>query len=196
MVSSPKQPSSTDDLHPCRLSPPKILLTGRPGVGKTTVIMKVVEEFRGRAGGFYTEEIRKGNTREGFRIRTLDGRDGILAHVSHPGPFRVGKYGVDVDALDGIALPSLERALERDELVIIDEIGKMELFSRRFRSVLQRILESEKGILGVIHRETDPFTRRIRQHPAMEILTVTENNRDSLPHLILEKLEHGPSSES
>jgi nucleoside-triphosphatase len=165
-------------------------------VGKTTVIMKVVEEFRGRAGGFYTEEIRKGNTREGFRIRTLDGGSGILAHISHSGPFRVGRYGVDVDSFEGIVLPSLEKALKRDELVIIDEIGKMELFSRRFRSVLQRILESEKGILGVIHRETDPFTQRIRRWPAVEILAVTETNRDFLPHLILEKLEHGPSGGS
>ena len=157
-------------------------------MGKTTVIMKVVEGFGGRAGGFYTEEIRRGNIREGFRIRTLDGRNGILAHISHSGPFRVGKYGVDVDALDGIALPSLERGLERDELVIIDEIGKMEIFSMRFRSLLQRILESEKGILGVIHRETDPFTQRIRQWPAVEILTVTETNRNFLPSLILGKL--------
>jgi nucleoside-triphosphatase len=168
----------------------KILLTGRPGVGKTTVIMKVVEEFRGRAGGFYTEEMRKGNTREGFRIRTLDGRNGILAHVSHSGPFRVGRYGVDIDSFEGIVLPSLESALKRDELVIIDEIGRMELFSRRFRSLLQRILESEKGILGVIHQRTDSFTQRIRQWPVVEILAITETNRDFLPHLIVEKLEH------
>jgi nucleoside-triphosphatase len=191
MVSPPKKASRTDDLHPYRPSPPKILLTGRPGVGKTTVIMKVVEEFRGRAGGFCTEEIRKGNTREGFRIRTLDGRNGILAHVSHSGPFRVGRYGVDVDSFEGIVLPSLESAFKRDELVIIDEIGKMELFSRRFRSLILRILASEKKILAVIHQRTDPFTERIRQCPNVEIWTVTKTNRNSLPSLILEKLEQG-----
>ena len=173
------------------ISNPKILLTGRPGVGKTTVIMKVIEEFRGRAGGFYTEEIRKGNTREGFRIKTLDGRNGILAHISHSGPFRVGRYGVDVDAFDGIAIPSLETALEKDELIIIDEIGKMELFSRRFRSSIQRVLASEKSILGVIHQRSDPFTERIRQCPNVEIWTVTKTSRNSLPSLILEKLEQG-----
>ena len=172
-----------------KLSIPKIVLSGRPGVGKTTVIMKVIEGFRGRAGGFYTEEIRRRNIREGFRIKTLDGRDGILAHVSRPGPFRVGRYGVDVEAFDGIAIPSLERALEREKLIIIDEIGKMELFSRRFRSLIPRILASEKKILGVIHQKTDPFTRRIRQLPAVEILSVTEINRNSLRSLILEKLE-------
>jgi len=171
-----------------KMSIPKILLTGRPGVGKTTVIMKVAEGFRGRAGGFYTEEIRKGNLREGFRIRTLDGRDEILAHVSRPGPFRVGRYGVDVDAFDEIAIPSLERALERQELIIIDEVGKMELFSRRFRSLVHRILGSDKKILGVIHQRTDPFTQRIRQLPAVEILAVTETNRNVLPSLILDKL--------
>ena len=157
-------------------------------MGKTTVIMKVIDGFRGRAGGFYTEEMRRGNIREGFRIKTLDGRDGILAHVSRSGPFRVGKYGVDVDSFDGIAIPSLERALEKDELIIIDEIGKMELFSRRFRSIILRTLASEKKILGVIHQKTDPFTQRIRQWPAVEIWTITETNRNVLPSLILDKL--------
>ncbi len=171
-----------------KLSIPKILLTGRPGVGKTTIIMKVIEGFRGRAGGFYTEEIRQGNMREGFRIKTLDGRDGILAHVRRPGPFRVGRYGVDVNAFDKIAIPSLERAIEREELIIIDEIGKMELFSSGFRSLILRILGSDKKILGVIHQRTDPFTQRIRQLPAMEILAVTETNRNVLPSLILDKL--------
>jgi len=172
--------------------PLKLFLTGRPGVGKTTVIMKVIEGFRYRAGGFYTEEIRKGSIREGFRIKTLDGRDGILAHVSRSGPFRVGKYGVDVDAFDEIAIPSLERALEREELIIIDEIGKMELFSRRFRSLIRRILESDERILGVIHQKTDPFTQQIRRYPAVEIVAVTETNRNVLPSLILEKLGQGP----
>ncbi len=165
-------------------------------MGKTTIVMKVVEGFRGRAGGFYTEEIRKGNLREGFQIRTLDGRDGTLAHVSYSGPFRVGKYGVDIDAFDGIALPSLETALERDDLVVIDEIGKMELFSRRFRTLIQKLLAGDKRILGVIHQRIDPFTQRIRQSPTVEIWTVTEANRDSLPHLILEKLEQKPAGES
>ncbi len=174
----------------------KIFLTGRPGVGKTTVIMKVVDGFRGKAGGFYTQEIKKGKSREGFQIRTLDDRDGILAHVSHSGPFRVGRYGVDVDAFDGIALPSLEKALERDELVIIDEIGKMELFSQRFRTLIQKVLASDNRILGVIHQRIDPFTQLIRQWPTVEIWTVTEANRDSIPHLILERLEQKPAGES
>jgi nucleoside-triphosphatase len=169
------------------ISPPKIVLTGKPGVGKTTVVMRVLEGFKGRAGGFYTEEIRTGKVREGFRIRTLDGRNGILAHVNHSGPFRVGKYGVDVDAFDGIALPSLERALEEDELVVIDEIGKMELFSRQFRKLVERVLGSDKKLLGVIHQRIDPFTQRIRHWPTVEIWTVTETNRDSLPSIVLKK---------
>jgi len=177
------------------ISNPKVLLTGRPGVGKTTVIMKVIEGFKGRAGGFYTEEMRKGNVREGFRIKTLDGRDGILAHINHSGPFRVGRYGVDVESFDEIAIPSLERALERDELIIIDEIGKMELFSKRFRALILRILASEKKTLGVIHKRIDPFTQRIRQWPSVEIWTITETNRNSLPSLILEKVGKASTEE-
>ncbi len=164
-------------------------------MGKTTVIMKVIEGFGGRAGGFYTEEIKKGNIRKGFRIKTLDGRDGILSHTSYSGPFRVGRYGVDVDAFDKIAIPSLEKALERNELIIIDEIGKMELFSRRFRSLIQRILASDERILGVIHQKTDQFTQQIRQSPTVEIVAVTEMNRNFLPSIILEKLEEDPFAE-
>jgi nucleoside-triphosphatase len=104
----------------------------------------------------------------------------------------VGRYGVDVDAFDEIAIPSLERALEREELIVIDEIGKMELFSRRFRSLIRRILASDERILGVIHQKTDPFTQRIREWQAVEILTVTETNRNVLPSLILEKLGQDP----
>jgi nucleoside-triphosphatase len=170
---------------------PKILLTGRPGVGKTTVVKKVAEGIRDRAGGFYTEEIREKGKRKGFLIRTLRGECGILAHVNHHGPFRVGRYGVDVDRFEEIVASCLESAVEKDEVIIIDEIGKMELFSHRFRQLVEKMLASDKMVLAVIHQRNDSFTRRIRLLPNIREWTVTEKNRDDLPSHILKRMNLG-----
>lgn len=168
---------------------PKILLTGRPGVGKTTVVKTVVNELSGRAGGFYTEEIRKKGKREGFLIHTLKGECGILAHLNYQGPFRVGRYGVDVGLFERMVTPTLEGALARDDVIVIDEIGKMELFSKRFCQLVERVLGSDRMVLAVIHQRKDPFTQKIRLWPHVDQWTVTEKNRDLLPSLILEKLD-------
>jgi len=175
---------------------PKILLTGRPGVGKTTVVRTVVNALRGPAEGFYTDEIREGGKRQGFLIHTPSGESGILAHVRNKGPFRVGRYGVDVDLFDRVVASTLEMALDHDPAIIIDEIGKMELFSQRFRHVVERILESERKVLAVIHLRNDPFTQKIRLLPNLLQITVTERNRDALPSAILEKMELNTKSET
>ncbi len=163
-------------------------MTGKPGVGKTTIVKAVIDRAGERVGGFYTEEIRAKGKREGFLIRTIRGESGVLAHVSYSGSFRVGRYGVDVDLFERIVIPCLESALERAELIIIDEIGKMELFSRRFRHLVERVLASDRMVLGVIHQGNDPFTRKIREGLRVEEWTVTERNRDALAPRILEKL--------
>ncbi|NIS68711.1 MAG: NTPase [Proteobacteria bacterium] len=168
---------------------PKILLTGRPGVGKTTVVKNVIKELKEKAGGFYTEEIRKKGKREGFLVRTLEGEHGVLAHVNHRGVHRVGRYGVDVDRFETIVTPCLQDALEKNMVIVIDEIGKMELFSREFRHLVSCVFESDHMVLAVIHQKKDPFTQRIRSWPMVEELTVTEKNRDVLPSIILEKLK-------
>ena len=170
------------------ISNPKVLLTGRPGVGKTTVIMKVIEGFKGRAGGFYTEEMRKGNVREGFRIKTLDGRDGILAHINHSGPFRVGRYGVDVESFDEIAIPSLERALERDELIIIDEIGKMELCSEAFREAVAAAMDSDRAVVATVPIYGLAFVDELKRRPDVILIEITRSNRDALPARVMELL--------
>jgi nucleoside-triphosphatase len=167
---------------------PKILLTGKPGVGKTTVVKKVIEGVEGGAGGFYTEEIRDRGRRKGFLIRTMEGECGVLAHIDHRGPSRVGRYGVDVDLFEKIAASSVEHALEKDAVIIIDEIGKMELFSKRFRCLVERVLESNKTVLAVVHQGRDPFTQKIRSWPHVHEWAVTEKNRDALPDLLLKKL--------
>ena len=109
------------------------LLTGPPGSGKTSLIKQAVARLEIKAGGFYTEEIKSQGVRQGFRLVTLDGQTAVLSHLDFEGPHRVSKYGVDVTSLDKIGVAAIERATEECDLVVIDEIGKMELLSARFR---------------------------------------------------------------
>jgi len=110
------------------------------------------------AGGFCTHEMREGGRRVGFSLRTVDGEEGILAHIDYQGRHRVGRYGVDLPLFEALALPALERALRAKELVVIDEIGRMELFSRRFQEMVLRVLDQdEHQLLGVIHQGRGPL---------------------------------------
>jgi nucleoside-triphosphatase len=152
------------------------LLTGRPGTGKTSLVKQVVARMKGQAGGFYTEEIRSQGTREGFRLVTLDGEQTILAHVKNPSPHRVSKYGVDVDNLDRVGVPALERAAQQCTLVVVDEIGKMELFSPRFREVVTQVMASGKKVLGTIMLNPNPFADAIKRQPNVNLITVTREN--------------------
>jgi len=90
----------------------KILLTGPPGVGKTTVIRKIAALLSAEASGFYTEEKREGGRRVGFDIVTLNGRRAPLSHMEIPGKTRVGRYGVDIQSLEAVAVPAIEEALQ------------------------------------------------------------------------------------
>jgi nucleoside-triphosphatase len=175
----------------------KLLLTGPPGVGKTTVIQKVISGMEISAGGFYTQEMREGGLRQGLRqgrrigfsLRTLDGEQGVLAHIDYPGSHRVGRYGVDLSLFEAMALPALERALQAQELVVIDEIGRMELFSRRFQEMVLLILaQDERHLLGVIHQGREPFVAAIKRKRDVEVMAVSHANRDTLPARIIARL--------
>ena len=109
------------------------LLTGRPGTGKTSLIKQAITETVLSAGGFYTEEIRVQDIRQGFRLITLDGKSITLSHIDIQSHYRVGKYGVDIDAFDKVGVSSLKQATIGCQLVVVDEIGKMELFSVIFK---------------------------------------------------------------
>jgi len=126
------------------------LLTGRPGTGKTSLIRQVLAGIKGKTGGFYTEEIRSRGIRQGFRLVTLDGQSAILAHIDIHSRYRVSKYGVDVDSLDRLGVSALRQAAKECDLVIIDEIGKMELFSANFRETILHIIDSGKRVLELL----------------------------------------------
>jgi len=151
------------------LSKVKLLITGPPGCGKTTLIKEFIAETKLRAGGFYTQEIRE-RRREGFKLITLDGREGVLAHLGIDYGPKVGRYGVNLRDLNSIGVGSLEEALVRADLLVVDEIGKMELLSPQFREVVVKCLNSPKPLLGTIYRGAHPFVERVRTRPEVEIL--------------------------
>ena len=152
------------------------LLTGRPGTGKTSLIKQAVSEFNGEAGGFYTEEIRSQGMRLGFKLVTLDGQEAILAHVDIHSPYRVSKYGVDIDSLDRVGVSALNQAAEQCDLVVVDEIGKMELFSANFREAVLQIIGGGKRVLGTIMLNANPWADTIKRQPQVNLVEVTRVN--------------------
>jgi nucleoside-triphosphatase len=161
---------------------PKVLLTGRPGCGKTTLVKRIVSELALPAGGFYTEEIREREERVGFKIITLDGKEGLLAHIDFKTRERVGKYGLDLSALDTIGMEALRTAMRARELVVIDEIGPMEIRSPIFCNAVSEVLDSPEafGILATITARSFPFTDAIKKRPHVTLIEVRPNNREQL----------------
>lgn len=164
-----------------------ILLTGLPRIGKTTVVQEVARQLD-RCAGFYTQEIKDGNARVGFKLVTLDNKECILSHKSARSPYRVGKYRVNRDCIERLGIAAIEHGIKKRCTIIIDEIGKMELFSDAFKNAVLRALESESPVVGTILLRTHPFCNKIKKRDDVEIIEVTEENRDNLPAEILHKL--------
>lgn len=162
-----------------------ILISGPPGVGKTTLIKKILENLNLKVGGFYTEEIKENKNRIGFKIISLDNQEGILAHISIKGMKRVGRYGVNIYDLENIGVKSLSRALRDEELIIIDEIGKMEIFSDKFKEKVLDCLNSEKFVLATIGIGGDKFIFQIKERNDVIIFKMNRDNRDELVDKVL-----------
>ena len=161
------------------------LLSGEPGTGKTTIIKEVLSKANKSAGGFYTEEIRIQGARQGFKIITLDGKNAVLAHTSVRSPYRVSKYGVDIDSMDKVAVPALKQAIQSKDIVVLDEIGKMELFSSSFKDAVIEALESGKKVLGTIMLAPHPWADKIKARQDVEIIKVTRLNRNEVVNQVL-----------
>ena len=161
-----------------------IFLTGPPGIGKTTIIKKWAEKIK-NAGGFYTEEIRESGKRKGFKIVTLDGKEGILASCEKEGRLRVGRYTVNIKEFEDTGVKSIEKALEDKGIkyIVIDEVGRMELFSERFKKIVEKALDSDKVVIGVLTRAKDSFVDKIRMRQDVEIIEVDRTNREELVNL-------------
>ena len=162
-----------------------LLITGSPGSGKTTVIRKVAAALSDRRlGGFYTEEIRVGGERWGFRLATFDGRERVMAHVDFPGPHRVGKYGVDVSVIDAVAAAALA-VTDRVDVYLVDEIGKMECLSPKFVAALRALLDSRKTVVATIAQRGGGFIAEVKQRKDAELWELTRGNRDEAPPRVL-----------
>ncbi|MFB0521256.1 MAG: NTPase [Desulfatiglandales bacterium] len=162
-----------------------ILITGPPRCGKSTLIEKVVSGIERPVTGFFTREIKEEGRRVGFSINTLDGREGILAHQNIGGQFSVGKYRVNLEDIEAIAVPSMIPA-RKEEIVVIDEIGKMECFSPLFRETLIRVLNLPNWIIGSIAQKGDLFIQRIKKRGDVMVIEITPQNRNIELHKILE----------
>jgi len=165
------------------------LLSGQPGSGKTTIIKEVLSKVGKSAGGFYTEEIRNHGIRQGFRIITLDGESATLAHSGISSPYRVSKYRVDINSMDRVAIPAVREAICNRDIVVIDEIGKMELFSYSFRDAVIEALESEKRVLGTIMLASHPWADVVKRRAEVEIIWVTRLNSSKVVDQVLGYLE-------
>lgn len=169
------------------------LVTGPAGVGKTTLIVRVLEALRNsnpnlKVQGFFTREIRQGTERIGFEVVTLDGRKALLASnkISSPQSLRwptVGRYRVDVASFESLALAELQ-VREDTDLFIIDEIGKMELYSSSFFPAVLKVLQSNIPLLATIPitkaGRDIPGVARMKNHPGARVFTLDAHNRDAM----------------
>ena len=166
-----------------------ILLQGDPGVGKTTLLCTIADSISYRQiGGFFTREIREKGVRVGFRIDTFDNQSGILSHVKYTSGPRVGKYRVDVTAFEEIGVQALVKALEKADVILIDEIGKMELYSEKFKEAVLRCLDSPKPLVATVMSRSYPFVDRLKAREDVELIKVTFENRNQLVDELIRKL--------
>ncbi len=167
-----------------------LLITGRPGSGKTTLIRRIAEHLpEVRTAGFYTAEIRESGRRAGFELVSLDGRRQVLAHVAIGGPRRVSRYGVDLEGFEAFLEP-VPFFSPGTDLIVIDEIGKMEWFSERFREIVRGALDAPVPCVATIARRGGGGIDRIRERADVEIIEVTRGNRDDLMPALLERVRH------
>jgi len=161
-----------------------ILVTGPPGCGKSTVIEKVITRMEEPVGGFFTREIKESGRRVGFSITTVDGREGVLAHQNIRSQFRVGKYGVNIKDIDSLAVSAIIPA-QRDQVIVIDEIGKMECFSDLFKKTLIQVLDSPNCVIGSIALKGDRFIQSIKERDDVRLILISAQNRNMLVEKII-----------
>ena len=166
-----------------------LLLTGRPGIGKTTAAESIRDELTDRGwvlAGFVTREIREEGSRVGFRLVTLEEEASTLAHVDRPPP-TISTYGVDLEALEAVVRQTLDPELGADAY-IVDEIGKMEVMSDTFIEATETLLEDDAPMIATVGTSDRGFMGQVKDRDDVEIWTLDEQNRDDLPARAVEWL--------
>lgn len=166
-----------------------LFIAGTPGVGKTMLLREVTLAKRHRIGGFYTEHILAGRIRRGFMMRTFDGQERVLASKGLKSPHQLGKYGVDINALENVGIPALKLALMAKDLVVIDEIGSMEMMSERFRQTLLECLTSTKPILATIRSSSQPFSDQVKKLSDSQTIQLTKANYNQVKQQVRKWLD-------
>jgi nucleoside-triphosphatase len=167
------------------LSTKNLLLTGRPGCGKTTVFRRLIERLADlRLAGFYTQELRENRQRVGFEAIGLSKQRAILAHVESRSRPRVGRYGVDPEQLQPLVQIELQKPPDSVDAFLIDEIGKMELLCPAFVEVIPRLLDGTAPVLATVALKGTGLIAGVKSRPDVEIQTVTTANRDELPEIL------------
>ena len=176
----------------------KILLTGKPGVGKSTLIQKITKKLSLPLRGIIAKEIRNSEgQREGFEAYNLSGESVLFAHVHkiHSTHVIGNKYHVDINAINTFVVPEISptSALSaKNEVVIIDEIGRMQALSAEFLETTRQLLDSKTSFLGTIVLDPEPWSLPIKKHPELILVEVTEKNRRQLSQSIVEIFDHLP----
>ena len=170
-----------------------ILFTGPPGCGKTTLIKGIVQELQTASTGFFTQEIRERGKRVGFTINTLAGQEALLAHIIVSGQYRVGRYGVVLESIGSVAVPSMIPKTP-NETVVIDEIGKMECFSSLFRKTVLDVFDMPNVVIGTISLRGDQFIEEIKDRNDVLVVGVSEKNQDELPYSDIKRWPPGSAS--
>ncbi|MEM5836241.1 MAG: NTPase [Candidatus Aenigmatarchaeota archaeon] len=165
----------------------KIFLTGRAGSGKSTVLLKAIELLKSKGlkvGGIVTPEIREEGKRVGFYVKDVFSQAmEVFASVDFKIEPKLGKYGIDVEAFEKVALPAIDFAIEKCDVVAIDEIGKMEFFSENFKKKIFALVLLDKPLIAVLHRN---FVKQFRQFG--EVIEVTSRNREKLPEELIKSI--------
>ncbi|MEM3832855.1 MAG: NTPase [Thermoprotei archaeon] len=166
-------------------------LTGAPGIGKTTVIVKIVnllKEQRVRVGGIITREMRRGPVRIGFEVEDImNGNKGILAISTENEEPRIGKYHVRVEEFEDISIGAIENAMMNADVIVCDEIGPMELLSDKFVKLIEHVLETDKNVIGTVHwKARHPLVNKIRN--VGKVIEVTYYNRNEIPNIIVKDI--------
>ncbi len=165
-----------------------ILVTGLPGVGKTTIIKQLAHSLGiHQPDGFFTQEIREDGIRKGVELVTLDSRRQLLSHVNIPGPYRIGRYGVDLAGFEKL-METLDLRHSPSRVVILDEIEKMECLSQRFIEEVKALLDSTKMVIGTVGLKGRGFPATARSRPDCQLVIVTRSNRSTLSSMILSEI--------
>lgn len=157
-------------------------------MGKSTLVKSIIARYPDEVGGFTTQEVLEDGERRGFKVITVDGKSAILADVDIVSNVRVSRYGVDVSVIEKVCIPAIEDALKNKKIIVIDEIGNMQICSPEFQKLLLSALDSNKVIVATIHVHNHPFTDEIKKRPDVQLVALTADNRESVEKELTQQL--------